>query len=91
MEETKVCTKCGEEKPLSDFRFLHTQNRYQTKCRKCECEYTKNRYNPDAVNREEMLAKRRRAYAANAIASYVSVYGEDILNEAKEKNKSQHR
>lgn len=91
MEETRVCTKCGEEKPLSDFRFLNTQGRYQTRCRTCECEYTKSRYNPSSVNREEMLAKRRRAYAVNAIASYISVYGEDILDEAKEKNKSQHR
>ena len=91
MEEIRVCTKCGEEKPLSDFRFLHTQGRYQTRCRTCECEYTKARYNPDAVNREEMLSKRRRAYAVNAIASYIEFYGEGILDEAKEKNKSQHR
>lgn len=86
MEETKVCTKCGEEKPLSGFRFLHTQGRYQARCRTCECEYTKKRYNPDALNREDMLAKRRRAYAVNAIASYIKVYGEGILDEAKEKN-----
>lgn len=91
MTETKVCSCCKKEKELDHFRFLPTQNRYQTRCRTCECEYTKSRYNPNSVNREEMLAKRRRAYAANAIASYISVYGEDILNEAKEKNKSQHR
>lgn len=87
MEETKVCTKCGEEKPLSDFRFLYTQGRYQTRCRTCECEYARGRYKPDAEISKEMRVKRRRAYAVNAIASYIKAYGGDILDEAKEKNK----
>ena len=91
MEEKRVCTKCGEEKPLSDFRFLYTQGRYQTRCRTCECEYARSRYKPDAENSKEMLSKRRRAYAVNAIASYIEFYGEDILDEANENNKSQHR
>lgn len=91
MEETRVCTKCGEEKPLSDFRFLYTQGRHQTRCRTCECAYSKSRYKPDAESSKEMRAKRRRAYAVNAIASYIKTYGEGIVDEAKEKNKSQHR
>lgn len=91
MEELRVCTKCKEEKPLSDFRFLYTQGRYQTRCRTCECAYSKSRYKPDVASSKEMRAKRRRAYAVNAIASYIKTYGEGIVDEAKEKNKSQHR
>lgn len=91
MEETRVCTKCGEEKPLSDFRFLHTQNRYQTKCRECECAYTKERYAKIKNITPETRAARRRQYAVSAVVNYIKLYGEGILDEAKEKNKSQHR
>lgn len=91
MVETKVCSCCKKEKDLTEFRFLHTQNRYQTKCRECERAYTKDRYAKLNNITPETRASRRRQYAVNAVVNYIKIYGEDILDEAKEKNKSQHR
>lgn len=91
MTETKVCSCCKKEKELTDFRFLHTQNRYQTKCRECECAYTKERYSKIKNITPEIRAARRRQYAVSAVVNYIKIYGEGILDEAKEKNKSQHR
>lgn len=91
MVETKVCTCCKKEKELTEFRFLHTQNRYQSKCRACECAYSKRRYVPGKYTTQEARAARRRHYAVSAVVNYIRLYGEGILDEAKEKNKSQHR
>ena len=91
MVETKVCSCCKKEKELSKFRFLNTQNRYQTKCRECERAYTRDRYAKIKNITPETRAARRRQYAVSAVMNYIKIYGEDILDEAKEKNKSQHR
>ena len=91
MAEMKVCTCCKEEKELTEFRFLHTQNRYQSKCRECECAYMKDRYAKLRSTTRRTRADRRRQYAVSAVANYIKLYGESILDEAKEKNKSQHR
>lgn len=91
MVETKVCSCCKKEKDLTEFRFLNTQNRYQTKCRECECAYTKERYAKIKNITPETRAARRRQYAVSAVMNYIKIYGEGILDEAKEKNKSQHR
>lgn len=32
----KRCTKCGEVKPLSEFRFRPSKGRYRPQCRQCE-------------------------------------------------------
>lgn len=40
-QETKVCSKCGKEKPLDSFRWLYTQDRYQSRCKECEREYSR--------------------------------------------------
>ena len=37
--KTKVCTKCGLEKSLPDFRKRSNSNSYQSWCRKCESTY----------------------------------------------------
>lgn len=89
MTETKVCSCCKKEKELDHFRFLPTQNRYQTKCRECECAYTRDRYAKLKKVTPETRAERRRQYAVSAVANYIKLYGEGILDEAKEKNKSQ--
>ena len=41
IQETKVCSKCGKEKPLDSFRWLYTQDRYQSRCKECEREYSR--------------------------------------------------
>lgn len=33
--ETKICTKCKEEKNVSDFHFLKSRNHYAWSCKKC--------------------------------------------------------
>lgn len=35
MEETKICTKCGKEKPLSEFYFRKDTQKYRNKCQEC--------------------------------------------------------
>lgn len=43
IEQTKVCTKCGEEKPLSDFGKLSSSpTGVCPRCRLCECARAKN-------------------------------------------------
>lgn len=40
-QETKVCSKCLKEKSIDAFRWLSTPKRYQSRCRVCEREYTR--------------------------------------------------
>jgi hypothetical protein len=39
--ETKVCSKCGLEKPLSAFVFRKDRQTYRCHCQECESEYRK--------------------------------------------------
>lgn len=43
MAETKICTKCGVEKPLNTqyFRYRHSRNGYSSWCKECEKSYNK--------------------------------------------------
>ena len=43
MAETKVCTKCGVEKPLNTqyFRYRYSRNGYSSWCKECEKAYNK--------------------------------------------------
>lgn len=52
----KVCTKCHQEKPLSEFRWLRTHNRYQAQCKQCEREYAH-------AYQSEIATGKRRVYA----------------------------
>jgi hypothetical protein len=55
-EETRVCSKCGETKPLSE--FSKDRNRLKTHCKKCICEKTKNIYHKD-IDMSRMKARNR--------------------------------
>jgi len=47
--ETKICSKCGKEKPLSEFYFNKQRGNYYASCKKCKYEYTKaHRKSPDS-------------------------------------------
>lgn len=36
MEETKICTECGEEKPLTEFNFRDKRKgTYRAQCKNC--------------------------------------------------------
>lgn len=43
----KTCTKCQEEKPLSEFYFEKNKNRHQARCKKCRIEYQLDRQKND--------------------------------------------
>ena len=42
--DKKVCTKCGEEKSLTEFYFDKKRNRYEAKCKACKIAYQKERH-----------------------------------------------
>lgn len=39
--EKRKCSMCGEYKPIDNFRFMKSQNRYNSYCRDCERWYQK--------------------------------------------------
>lgn len=71
--ETKVCSKCGIEKSISDFRF--SCGRYRGECKKCEAIRTKLyvKNNPDIIKKisrktyEKNKEKRHEKYIENRI------------------------
>jgi hypothetical protein len=57
--ETKRCSKCGEEKPISEFHFkIKAKNIYQSKCKPCSYEWNRE-YNkrPEAIKRHRERTK----------------------------------
>jgi len=42
---TRICTRCGEEKPFSAFSILSYSRRLTSRCKKCQNELKKNRKN----------------------------------------------
>ena len=40
----QVCTKCGQLKPLTDFRFRKEQNKRATRCKSCDSLWTKSHF-----------------------------------------------
>ena len=58
--ETKICTVCGEEKPIDQFGFSRP-NVHRANCKKCQNEYGKEyrRKNPDFVKK---MAEKRIGY-----------------------------
>lgn len=42
---TKICTKCGLEKPLTEFNWRNqSKGTYRSECKQCHCQYMKNQY-----------------------------------------------
>jgi len=64
MEETKVCTKCGEEKELREFyRREGSSDGRRTDCKEC-CSKNKRKYYEN--NREIFLKKSKEVYLENS-------------------------
>lgn len=57
-EETKVCSKCGVEKPFTPeyFRYRGGRKTFEARCRKCQCEENKEYY----WNNKENVKERKR-------------------------------
>ncbi len=48
MEQTKICTECGQEKPISEFnKNKGSKDGHQSRCRSCFSKYNKARYHAD--------------------------------------------
>lgn len=79
IKETKVCSKCGIEKPLSEYRLTYYKNRgksyYSGACKECQ-KVDRKIYNEK--NRKEILEKGRK----RAI-----IYRKTHSEEIKERNK----
>ena len=59
LSETKRCSKCGVEKPLSEFHRDKThKDGYHNQCKECKKKYR-------AANRERLNARAKEFYAAN--------------------------
>lgn len=66
--DSKVCTKCGTEKPLTEFNRSGRGDRRRTHCRACQAEYRRGYYadaDERAANLDREQDRRRAWYAAN--------------------------
>jgi len=80
MEEvkTKVCSKCGEEKPLTEefWSFRKEQNCYHTICKKCKTDITRQwRIKRPDKYKQQMIKYRESNY--DRISCYRSKYYQD--------------
>ena len=39
--DSKICSKCGINKPISEFYFIKKRNIFKPECRECIKEYSK--------------------------------------------------
>lgn len=46
MSDTKVCTRCNKEQPLSEYYYNKTKDNYYSRCKTCYKEIHKERYKP---------------------------------------------
>ena len=82
-QETKKCSKCGEEKQLDQFRWLPHQHRYMAACHQCELasarEYNK-RHRARVTPADKVKNKVYRLiqlHGAGTIAKYLQQYMEE--------------
>jgi len=80
--EKKICSKCGEEKELSEFRFHKTTNSYRCECKICEKKY-KTEYNKNYwLKNKNKLQENNKLYRINNM---------DKINENKKKYYNKHK
>ena len=98
---TKVCIKCGLEKPLTEFSFDKANGKFINTCKACKCLVTKKNYEKDkdrrkayakayAIrNQEKVRARRKEYYDAHAeqAREYSRQYNRDHQDEIKVKSK----
>ena len=56
-EETKICIKCNNERPLTDFEFRKDTQKYRNVCK--QCRYLQ-KYKIDGKSTKEEINKKRR-------------------------------
>lgn len=87
----RTCTKCGIEKPLSEFCFRDKKKgTYRTECRECGKKYKKEHYEK---NKEEISNKQKAYYEENKelFSSRAKIYGEKNKEKISERNKEKRR
>ena len=99
---TKVCNKCGVEKPLTEFSFNVVSGKFINTCKACKCLVTRKNYeqNKDArkeyakayalEHQEEIKARRKEYYDAHAeqARAYSRQYEKDHADEVRVKRKA---
>jgi len=88
MINTKICSKCGVEKPETEefFYFRNDQQKFNNQCKKCKKEYCK-KYS--AANQEIIKEKQKKYYAENQeeIKEKVKKYRISNPDKIRERNK----
>jgi len=73
--ETKICSKCGTEKPVDDFSFKNKAvNRRDAACKSCKREYVKSHYQANKETyKKRAAAFSKKVYEENSakIANYL--------------------
>lgn len=70
MEMTKVCSECGQEKPLSEFNKRRSnKDGHQDRCRACFSRYNKARYHADPQRFIDGVRKYREENLENVFAT----------------------
>ena len=60
--ETKICTKCKKELPITDFYYRDTKKGLRrSECRYCHCEYVKEKY----YNRKKYINNKKATIACS--------------------------
>lgn len=60
--ETKVCNKCGVEKPINSFEYRKDRNSYRNTCKECRYNSRKEKYE---LSKDEKNKRRREKYQKN--------------------------
>lgn len=66
----KRCTKCGTEKPLSEYRFRSSKGRYRPRCRDCERVYIREHNQRYYQQNREKLIKSAKAWRDENLEQY---------------------
>ena len=70
MEQTKVCSSCGQEKPFSEFnKNRRSKDGLQDKCRSCFSRYNKARYWADPQRFKDSVRKYREENLENTFVT----------------------
>lgn len=84
--ETKICNRCGEEKPITEFCYRKKEKEYRNPCKECRKKYMKDYANKNAQRLKEY---RDNYYEENRDrkVEYQANYRKEHYEEIREKEK----
>ena len=86
MAETRICRKCGQEKPITEFYFRRDNKKYRTDCIKCCNRYGK-MYRTAHVEQMQEYNKKYREEHRDELDEYFKNYRKTHLDKYREYNK----